>query len=60
SSISLADTLRHEYLPGIFKDYLVMIKQIFSGKRVSVIVNETTDSRAQSIVNILFNYRELT
>ncbi|CAG8766022.1 10589_t:CDS:1, partial [Cetraspora pellucida] len=32
-SIPLADTLRCEYLPEVFENYLIELKEIFSGKK---------------------------
>lgn len=59
-NIPSGNALRRDYLPGVFENYLITIKQMFSGKKVSLIVDETTDSRARSVVNVLFNYRDLT
>ncbi|CAG8726803.1 19063_t:CDS:2 [Cetraspora pellucida] len=36
------------------------LKNKFCGKSVSVIVDETTDVKARSVVNVLFSYRSST
>ncbi|CAG8784117.1 19565_t:CDS:2, partial [Gigaspora margarita] len=36
------------------------LKNAFQDKPVAIIVDKTTDSRARSVVNILFNYRNNT
>jgi hypothetical protein len=52
--------LRHDYLPKLFEDHVNQLKEYFYGKRVSIIVDETTDCRARSVVNILFSYNGVT
>ena len=32
------------------------MKEVFQNKPVSIIIDETTDSRARNVVNILFSY----
>ncbi|RHZ57261.1 hypothetical protein Glove_391g13 [Diversispora epigaea] len=58
--IPKSDTLRREYLPKLFENHVDQLKEYFCGKRVSIIVDETTDSRARSVVNILFSYNGIT
>ncbi|RIA97276.1 hypothetical protein C1645_814158 [Glomus cerebriforme] len=58
--ISKSDTLRHEYLPKLFEDHIKQLKEYFCDKRVSIIIDETTDCRARSVVNILFSYNGVT
>ena len=58
--IPKSDTLRREYLPKLFEDHINQLKEYFCGKRVSIIIDETTDSRARSVVNILFSYNGTT
>src|SRR5579859_123496 len=36
------------------------LKEYFQTKAVSIIVDETTDSQARSVVNVLFSYRSIT
>ncbi len=36
------------------------MKEVFQNKPVSIIIDETTDSRARSVVNILFSYHDNT
>ncbi|GBC10065.1 hypothetical protein RclHR1_09300012 [Rhizophagus clarus] len=38
--------LRHDYLPKLFEDHVNQLKEYFCGKRVSIIVDETTDYSA--------------
>ena len=56
-AIPQADALRRNYLPGIYQQHIEDLKDFFQEKTVSIIVDETTDSRARSVVNILFSYR---
>ncbi|CAG8825738.1 16337_t:CDS:1, partial [Cetraspora pellucida] len=42
-SILLANTLHYEYFSEFFKNYLIKLKEIFSNKKVSLIVDKTTD-----------------
>src|SRR5207248_2330220 len=58
--IPKSDTLRRDYLPKLFEDHVNQLKEYFCGKRVSIIIDETTDSRTRSIVNILFSYNGVT
>ncbi|GES86793.1 transcription factor E2F6 isoform X1 [Rhizophagus clarus] len=52
--------LRRDYLPKLFEDHIKQLKEYFCGKCVSIIVDETTDCRARSVVNILFSYNGVT
>ena len=54
-----SDTLRRDYLPKLFADHVNQLKEYFCGKRVSIIINETTDSKIRSVVNILFSYNRI-
>jgi hypothetical protein len=58
--IPKSDNLRREYLPKLFEDHVNQLKEYFRGKRVSIIIDETTDSRTRSVVNILFSYNGVT
>ncbi|CAG8753149.1 1968_t:CDS:1 [Cetraspora pellucida] len=60
SSISSANTLHRIYLSSVFENYLVTLKQMFFEKRISVIVDKTTNSQVQSVINVLFNYYSFT
>jgi hypothetical protein len=51
--IPKSDTLRREYLPKLFENHINQLKEYFCGKRVSINIDETTDSRARSVVNIM-------
>ncbi|CAG8814025.1 29521_t:CDS:2, partial [Gigaspora margarita] len=53
-------TLRREYLKPVYERNIAAAKSEFCDKRVAIIVDETTDDCARSVVNILFNYQNLT
>jgi hypothetical protein len=59
-SIPKSDALRRNYLPNLFEDHANQLKEYFRGRRVSIIIDETTDSKARSVVNILFSYNGIT
>jgi hypothetical protein len=59
-AVPQADALRRNYLPEIYQQHIDDLRYFFQQKTVSVIVDETTDSRARSVVNILFSYRGTT
>ncbi|CAB4439617.1 unnamed protein product [Rhizophagus irregularis] len=54
--IPKSDTLCCEYLPKLFDNHVKKLKDFFSNKQVSIIIDETTDSRSRSVINILFSY----
>ncbi|GBC47780.2 hypothetical protein GLOIN_2v1761146 [Rhizophagus irregularis DAOM 181602=DAOM 197198] len=58
--IPKSDTLRRDYLPKLFEDHVNQLKEYFRGRQVSIIIDETTDSKARSVVNILFSYNGVT
>lgn len=58
--IPQSSTLRRIYLPCIFEKYQNDLKLIFDSKPVSIVMDETTDSCARSVVNTLFVYRNFT
>ncbi|CAG8855646.1 35973_t:CDS:1, partial [Gigaspora margarita] len=60
SSIPLAKASRQNYLKPVYKKHISIVKSEFFGKPVAIIVDETTDDCARSVVNILFNYQNLT
>jgi hypothetical protein len=59
-SIPQAPTLRQNYLPNVFDKHLQSLKLLFDSKPVAVIMDETTDDCARSVVNTLFCYRNET
>lgn len=59
-SIPSASTLRKQYLGDVFNEHLNKLKEEFANKPISIIIDETTDVRARSIVNVLFNYQNKT
>jgi hypothetical protein len=59
-AVPQADALKRNYLPEIYQQYIDDLKEFFQKKTVLVIIDETTDSWTQSVVNILFSYRDTT
>lgn len=59
-TIPCADTLRRKHLNGIYEAHILRLKPEFANKRISIIIDETTDSCARSVVNTLFIYRGIT
>ncbi|CAG8626204.1 43651_t:CDS:2, partial [Gigaspora margarita] len=59
-SISSAETLRQSYLKPVYEKHISMVKLEFVGKPIAIIADETTDDCAKSVVNILFNYQNVT
>lgn len=59
-SIPSAETLRQSYLKPVYEKHISMVKLEFVGKPVAIIADETTDDCARSVVNILFNYQNVT
>jgi hypothetical protein len=56
-AIPQAPTLRQSYLPKVFKKHLDVLKSIFDSKPVCIIMDESSDDCARSVVNTLFTYR---
>ncbi|KAF0468394.1 transcription factor e2f6 [Gigaspora margarita] len=52
--IPCADTLRQCHLKEVFDSHIMMLKNFFESKCISIIIDETTDSRGRSVVNTLF------
>lgn len=48
-----ADTLRSLYVPRLFDKHMEHVRVLIQGKFVSLIVDETTDCRDKSILNII-------
>ena len=59
-SIPKAPTLRQLYLPNVFEKHYQSLKLFFDSKPVTIIMDETTDDCARSVVNTLFCYRNKT
>jgi hypothetical protein len=59
-AIPRAPTLRQIYLPQIFEKHIESLKLLFNSKPVSIIMDETSDVCARSVVNTLFSYRSIT
>ncbi|CAG8724380.1 16303_t:CDS:2, partial [Gigaspora margarita] len=59
-SIPSAEALKQNYLEPVYEKHISIVKSEFFGKPVAIIVDETMDDCARSIVNILFNYQNLT
>ncbi|CAB4427774.1 unnamed protein product [Rhizophagus irregularis] len=59
-SIPQAPTLRQVYLPNVFDKHYQCLKLLFDSKPVAIIMDETTDDCARSVVNTLFCYHNET
>ena len=59
-SIPQAPTLRQIYLPGVFDKHYQSLKLLFDSKPVAIIMDETTDDCARSVVNTIFTYQNKT
>lgn len=52
-SLTSCINLRERYLPQVFEEHLAAVKEQLKGKSVSIIVDETTDDRDKSVLNVL-------
>ena len=52
------DQLRREYLPRVFQKHLAALKSKLVGEKVIIIIDETTDSREKSVLNILLGFKD--
>ncbi|XP_029838776.2 uncharacterized protein LOC115322563 [Ixodes scapularis] len=52
-SVPGSDALRRR-LPELFEKHETALKAMFQGTTVSVVIDETTDDRSKSVVNVLF------
>ena len=59
-AIPKAPTLRQIYLPSIFEKHITSLKLLFDSKPISIIMDESLDSCARSVVNTIFVYRNFT
>src|SRR3954451_7316193 len=59
-AIPQAPTLRQLYLPRVFNKHADTLKSIFNSKPVCIIIDESSDNCARSVVNTLFVYRQNT
>ena len=59
-SIPQAPTLRQVYLPNVFDKHYQCLKLLFDSKPVAIIMDETTDDCARSVVNTLLCYHNET
>jgi hypothetical protein len=59
-SIPQAPTLRQIYLPNVFESHFFSLKLLFDSKPVSIIMDESLDDCARSVVNTIFVYRNYT
>lgn len=59
-SIPQAPTLRQLYLPNVFDKHYQSLRSFFDSKPVAIIMDETTDDCARSVVNTIFCYRDKT
>lgn len=56
-TIPSADVIRRQYLKHVFEQHYAELQDKFRGKAVSLIIDETTDKKARSVVNTLFSYQ---
>jgi hypothetical protein len=59
-AIPQASTLRQIYLPKVFNKHQENLKLFFDSKPISIIMDETSDDCARSVVNTLFVFRTQT
>ncbi|PKK68258.1 hypothetical protein RhiirC2_546650 [Rhizophagus irregularis] len=59
-AIPKAPTLRQIYLPSVFEKHITSLKLLFDSMPISIIMDETLDSCARSVVNTIFVYRNST
>ena len=59
-AIPKAPTLRQVYLPNIFESHFSSLKLLFDSKPVSIIMDESLDDCAHSVVNTIFVYHNYT
>ena len=59
-AIPKAPTLRQIYLPSVFEKHIISLKLLFDSKPISIIMDESLDSCARSVVNTIFVYRNST
>src|SRR4051812_5120628 len=60
SAIPKAPTLQQIYLPSVFEKHITSLKLLFDSMPISIIMDETLDSCARSVVNTIFVYRNST
>lgn len=59
-AIPKAPTLRQIYLPSVFEKHISLLKLLFDSKPISIIMDESLDSCARSVINTIFAYRNST
>ena len=59
-SVPQVPTLRQIYLPSVFDKHYQSLILLFDSKPVAVIMDETTDDCARSVINTLFCYHNKT
>ena len=59
-AIPLANVIRRQYVKPVFEQHYTELQDKFHGKSVSLIIDETTDKKARSVVNTLFSYQGCT
>ena len=58
-SIPKSPTIRQRYIGPIFEEHICELQSQFRGKRVAIMMDETTDDCARHVVNVIFKYRQL-
>ena len=59
-AIPKAPTLRQNYLPSVFEKHIAFLKLLFDSTPISIIIDESLDSCARSVVNTIFVYCNFT
>ncbi len=57
-TIPRAATLRESYVIPLYEAHLDDLKSFFAAKRISILMDETTDDCARHVVNVIFKYRD--
>ena len=52
-ALTSANNLRDRYLPPVYAEHFAVVKEKLEGKPVLVIIDETTDERDKSVMNVL-------
>jgi hypothetical protein len=56
-SIPTCSVLRRLYISPLYESHFEELKSLFASKRISIMVDETTDRCARHVCNLLFKYR---
>ena len=59
-AIPKAPTIQQIYLPSVFEKHITSLKLLFDSMPISIIMDESLDSCARSVVNTIFVYHNST